>query len=134
VGFFLAALASGWPWRTSLQAFETLSAGSFVQGGCSFLATGRTGLSGVWSRGNVHLSGDKVVAEVFLLDGAVALINATRPLITGSVPPPPRILDPCAGELAPILPSFLQLPVDEASGETVLPSTKVSIIVERQAA
>lgn len=134
VGFFLAALASGWPWRTSLQAFETLSAGSFVQGGCSFLATGRTGLSGVWSRGNVHLSGDKVVAEVFLLDGAVALINATRPLITGSVPPPPRILDPCAGELAPILPSFLQLPVDEASGETVLPSTKVSIIVERRAA
>lgn len=134
-GFFLASLASGWPWGIALHAFETLSAGSFIRGNCSFLAARQTCLrSKAWSRGELCLAGDDVVAEVFLLDGVVVLINSSQPLVSGVGPPRPWSPSPGTRGQEPLLPTFLKLPVDKESGDIVFPAAKVSIIVERRKA
>ena len=107
--------------------------GRFADRGRSFWASlSNTPEDCGWSGGGLRLAGQSQSLQVYLANGSIALIRSPRPLLTG----PGRQQqgqDAPPGGQAPSLPKFLALPTDETSGLVVLPSTKVTTIVERSA-
>lgn len=132
-GYFLAALAGGWPWNLALQAFQHLSLGHFLHEDLVFAAAVplESG-SPNWLCSQLSLPCTDFSVQFFLNNGFISLITASRPLRYCTPLQRAKILVTPSNIPRVAFPDFLKLPIDDSTGGILMPLTKVTDVVERR--